>query len=605
MTTTPTSVTELLLPPRHRLYRIFRHIDLRPPIIEEMTKDIEHVIRSQAKFHSDQSCPMLNEDELVQEGWRKLATLNTTGRIERLPTRKDFFSFFRTSVNNYFMGMVHRYRGTQKRTGKKIPEKLTVDTALRHMKRYLGAGDLTVDASMKRDVAFYVCCSKVRRPDLKVFGFETVEETMPDGKKRRRYTDEDLAKMRKIWQHGEQLVQGNLTCQDMVDTLMTLYGNAESNKPSEFSLDNEEIVDKVESVESFYDVNPEGGERSGGRPIPVSESQFVHDLKTFMSPLQCLILEMVNTPSDEAQFLSQLYSMRGCKPGSISKMDLRHCHMAEALGIDIATFEQNFENIQQKTREFMDKTDLSPEESAFTSTVRKLADHFQVQIPQSYVQNRKDIVRRCLTIAARINNTKVTEEVSAMLSSVGAKAPESCNAQLSCYGVLYDKHDTICTRCSLNSTCAAEAINAGLTIRLSPKLLGARGTKVASVLPKSARAAIIPDGAEMPDSESPQQTSSNSERDDAILSHLEGNYGKTKFHTDFYYRHKDRLTGGKIKFIFFLKNGPGPVRLRFCDPSDDLKGRLMKIKNGCYLPDTVTSEQAAELIDQHAQETFQ
>lgn len=113
---------ERLCPDRNRLFEML-HVspEFHPPHLDKMMPDIERVIASIAHQYTDQSCPHLHFDELVSQGLEKLARLITRGDLERLPTRKEFFKFFKTSVNNLVKGQVHKYRFTMKRTGVKPP----------------------------------------------------------------------------------------------------------------------------------------------------------------------------------------------------------------------------------------------------------------------------------------------------------------------------------------------------------------------------------------------------------------------------------------------------------------------------------------------------
>lgn len=101
---------------------------LHPPNLRVMQSDIDNVISSIAGRYKDPTCPPLNYQDLVAEGNLKLAQLCDKGLITRLPrnpwpTRAEWFKFFKTVVNNHVKGLVHKNRGTIKRTGHSIPTK--------------------------------------------------------------------------------------------------------------------------------------------------------------------------------------------------------------------------------------------------------------------------------------------------------------------------------------------------------------------------------------------------------------------------------------------------------------------------------------------------
>lgn len=121
-----------LVPPPHRLALAMSSFMAVEPVqspdpkyqkatLPEMMDDIHRVISSIAQQFTDFSCPHLHYDELVAEGYLKLAQLNSKGWVERVPNRKEFFAVFKTTVNNHVKGLVHRHRYTMKRTGIRPP----------------------------------------------------------------------------------------------------------------------------------------------------------------------------------------------------------------------------------------------------------------------------------------------------------------------------------------------------------------------------------------------------------------------------------------------------------------------------------------------------
>ena len=95
------------------------------PPIEDMMADIEVVIAGIARKYTDPSCPELHFDELCQEGRVKFSGLLDRAYFERkrVRSRAEFFSVFKTCVNNHIKGRVMKFRFTQKRTGLRPPSK--------------------------------------------------------------------------------------------------------------------------------------------------------------------------------------------------------------------------------------------------------------------------------------------------------------------------------------------------------------------------------------------------------------------------------------------------------------------------------------------------
>lgn len=134
--TDPKFLAALELPKRIIAIMSTNNPALRAPELDLMMPDIKNVIASIAARYTDVTCPQLNYDDLVAEGFFKLSELNDKGCIDKLPrnanpTRAEWFKFFKTVVNNHIKGLVHRYRGTLKRTGHRIPSKEERNSPLR------------------------------------------------------------------------------------------------------------------------------------------------------------------------------------------------------------------------------------------------------------------------------------------------------------------------------------------------------------------------------------------------------------------------------------------------------------------------------------------
>ena len=93
----------------------------RPPVFEEMLPDLRRVISSSAMKYCDSTTPHLQFDELVGEGYLKLAELIHKGHLEKQPNRVHFFKYAAAGINNNHRSRVQKYRFTEKRTGQKPP----------------------------------------------------------------------------------------------------------------------------------------------------------------------------------------------------------------------------------------------------------------------------------------------------------------------------------------------------------------------------------------------------------------------------------------------------------------------------------------------------
>lgn len=116
-----TEMVAVMRPPRHRYFLIFQDPKFRPPVLDEMMPDLQRVIASVAQTYCDSTSPQLQFDELMGEGNLKLAELITKDKLTTLPTRVQFFKYFKGAVNNHARSRVQKYRFTEKRTGQKPP----------------------------------------------------------------------------------------------------------------------------------------------------------------------------------------------------------------------------------------------------------------------------------------------------------------------------------------------------------------------------------------------------------------------------------------------------------------------------------------------------
>lgn len=529
--------------------------------------DIKHVVTSIAKQYTDQSNSELHEDILISAGMEKLAQLVHKKKLETLKTRKDFFSFFKCSVNNYIKALVHRNIFTVKRSGQKPPPRH--DPEYRSYKRDMKRRLRTLSEADKS--AF--------------FKFRKLSKSMTEAERTKEISA--LA----IFSGMDPAA----TYKFMFESRIQDERPFESHKQVHVSIDDPEhdLHDKIES--NADDLSE------------LRETELYEDIKSTLNPIQKVVFDQMVRPNEEALFYATLEANRGKKIGSPLTVNVRYQDMAEGLGITMELFNEISDQIRTKIKEYM--SDTEKDSVRFNTVVNLLVDYFKFQLPQSIIrdQAKRTIVRRALTIAARQNNTKVTDEISKMLCEVGAHPPEQCgnsNATLSCFGVLFHKDDKTCQACGLNKSCMMEVYNHGLSgIKLAPGLFPvSKVTRTASIIPHAIVAKINDDSPEAVPVQHSTTLVPSSERDDEILTYVQENFKVVSNDGSFYFRHKDME---KVKFIFWLGSNPGQaLKLRFCHPSPKLKPSLTMVKNGAYLPSDVTVQEAIALIDTHAKETF-
>jgi hypothetical protein len=97
---------------------------LCPLTDDDLTGDIERIIRKTVTPYVDPSNPMLQLDELQAECRAKLAKIIHGGRLAHCPTRGKVFAFVKTSFRNHVRSLVQKYAFTAKRTGVEPPRRL-------------------------------------------------------------------------------------------------------------------------------------------------------------------------------------------------------------------------------------------------------------------------------------------------------------------------------------------------------------------------------------------------------------------------------------------------------------------------------------------------
>lgn len=312
------------------------------------------------------------------------------------------------------------------------------------------------------------------------------------------------------------------------------------------------------------------------------------DYESLLTGAEVLVYKSLLYPDPVACYLAEHDARRG-KVFDKVNIRIRNEHRAKSIGISLGEFEKLVLSIRQKIKRYRDMSGEEQVQMARRNAIiAQLKEIFGLQIPPS----ADDIlVRRILTIAARDQWDKVydrnrkNDQIAELLEAVGAKVPRvQGNKSLSCYGVLFQRNNRICMRCDLRKACSVEAANVGLgKIVLSPRLLGARQVRVPTVLPKASHEPLASPPEEMDWSTYLDETFTKNKK-------REGNY---------YYFREDQDPNRSP--LFFVNNHP-PLRLRFINPSEALKTRLLQLKRSWYAPERAAVVDVQELIDQHAEE---
>jgi hypothetical protein len=251
--------------------------------------------------------------------------------------------------------------------------------------------------------------------------------------------------------------------------------------------------------------------------------------------------------------------------------------------VSLDLFEQTVLSLQRIT---LRVREMKMDDLAAESALVALCRIFGLQLPKSAPPL---VVRRCLTLAARDNWQKVDSEVEDLLEKVGAKAPKFNGTSMSCFGVLYQQGNRICSACGLNQSCRVEAENIGLgEITISSKLLGAKLNRTPYILPNA-------------DKNSPPPAAN--ERDMEIIEYLFANFQRVTYKGELCFRPKDFTS--KQKLIFCTGTSTVPLNLKFCSPSAGLKKELNARGGHYYAPPDMPSEDVIALIDAHTKNAYE
>ena len=344
----------------------------------------------------------------------------------------------------------------------------------------------------------------------------------------------------------------------------------ESCKPKEISLDDPEAHLQV------------GEEEQGLHEDGLDTKELIREIKARLNYIEKGVFEELTSPSIDALNLAWIESHRK-QEGVPPRLDITDAQKAEALGVTEEQFRKAVLRIQQVTLRLRE---MNPDDQSYEMAVEKLAELFHLQIPKSTNQM---IVRRMLTIAARDNWQKVNPEAEQLLGIVGAESPKFDRDALRCYGVLYLRGHRLCESCGMKPGCSARAENAGLgLITIHPKLLGAKMRRTPYITPVPAR-------------DKPLLTSSM--RDSDIVTYLSTRKFKRVTHQgDLYFQPKD--FPDKQKMLFCIGQTSIPLRLRFCNPNQPLRKKLLYANKGYYPSEQLSAAEVIVLIDEHVKSAY-
>lgn len=318
----------------------------------------------------------------------------------------------------------------------------------------------------------------------------------------------------------------------------------------------------------------------------LEESDLLEDYMSVLTPVEQLVLKQLIEPNALARCLASLDARIKRRLGSI-RVDIRHEHMAEGLGLDTALFEEAVLQIRAKIAAHINMSEQDQASNARRSVlIQQLSHVFGVQVPPNLDET---VVKRLFTIAARDQIAKVNGQVRDLLTELGAIAPKQHGEGWACFGVLYKRNDRRCIACDLKNSCAVEAANVGLgKITVSPKLLGARNTRFPVVLPSTSPEVInpaVPADVDAMD----------------VVAYLDETFTRIMRGGIAYFVEKSTPLAERPLFALERAN---PLRLRFCNPSVALTQKLIGKPRAWYPPDGINTQDLQKLIEEHASEMF-
>jgi len=326
------------------------------------------------------------------------------------------------------------------------------------------------------------------------------------------------------------------------------------------------------------------------------------EFRSYLTPIEQLVYNTLQPPAVGSQLenearqrmttLATLKAERGADKNRKFEVKLTNETLAEGVGLDQEWFKKIEQSIRRKYEDFkrMDNDpELHQQEMEYNQALASLSEAFGVQVPRSL---SKIVARRAMLLAARRNYDKLetSPELRECLVKVGLKVPSYNGLSLDCFGVLHDATDKTCRLCGQREACRVESATLGLdAVVLHPSVLGVKQIRIPTLIVN----------------EQPQLPVAN-DRNDGILSYLNETFARSIINQDTYFRHRESFGAQRPPQIFcVMTSQPSEhIRLRFCNPSEELKSLLDKRRNGWYLPDTASVEEGIELIERHSSEVI-
>lgn len=321
---------------------------------------------------------------------------------------------------------------------------------------------------------------------------------------------------------------------------------------------------------------------------PNEQAEIEEEYEALLTVDEVTVFRQLHRPNAISCKLAELDAMRR-RTGEKLHIKIKFEHLAEGIGRDLKQFEKDVLSIRRKiTAHRMMTEQEQTAEARRKHLIATLGQIFNLQIPQGLDDM---VLRRLFTMAARDQfdeKVKGKSEVEEMLIEVGAKPPRMLGDKMACYGVLYQKNCRKCNSCDLRHSCAVEAANMGLNkMAISPRLLGSRQQRIPAFLPRQG---------------GPETRISSSDEAE-VLAHLEETFEKLERDSTVVYYHK--VGPSAKRRLLFAVEQTSPLRIRFCNPSDTLKKKLVGKQKVWRARDNAPLSEIIALIEQHAKETFE
>jgi hypothetical protein len=472
----------------------------------------------------------------------------------------------KSCLNNHVRGLVHRFRFTVRRTGRKVPERGSKEEYNRSFKPEVSLDAAAEDEHLNRAIERAASATDSRY--LQEF-------------------DDDM---------------GAGCLADYYDSAQLSF-----NQTARF-------MNSVTDISAVH---------------PAAEQVSSHDERdALLTPVEFLVYRQLTRPNNVALTLATVEATRGHSKDAPIRVDINVACLAEGIGMSVEEFERVKESLQKKITKYHNKGfDM---EQSYHTTVIALERFFDVHVPRTadslvvkriftlkaradYKRITPEIVEQLKVIGARV---PVMDESGAMnchgvLWQQFNQTCQSCDLQQSCRAE------------AANFGLAGE-------VAISPKLLPAvalvrtavrmdKSTPVAEAAPAVAQGELPPveqpGAVRQPAPPSRRRfkrvkedatgidailTQCKSSEDEQLIRHLEGSYHGFNAYGNRYYTYQGSGVHKGSAHLFWVGVRGGGVRVRFVKCSESLKTKLEKLGLTYYLPKGISIESATKLLDRHA-----